>query len=74
MLTDKQKYFHLLAEVCEKMPVDAVDTAIRRDHPTPAHSLGNVRIGRKVDLPALVQLIELSMPDYDIPAELRPAA
>ena len=28
-MTDKQKYYHLLGEVCEAMPSSAVDSAVR---------------------------------------------
>lgn len=74
MITEKQKYFYLLAEVCEKLTSDAVERAIRGGHTSSIGTLNNARIGRNVNLPVLVDLVTLGLPDYEIPAHLRPAA
>lgn len=71
-MTEKQKYFHLVGEVCEMLNPSVVDQAVRNGHPMPIISLNNVRLGRKVDLAALTQLVRLGLPEFDIPAHLRP--
>lgn len=76
-MTDKQKYYHLLGEVCEAMPSSAVDSAVRagygQEHKSASTRLHHVRQGKVASLPDLVALIRHSMPDYQIPAELLPA-
>ncbi|MCA8830566.1 hypothetical protein [Hymenobacter pini] len=74
MYTERQKYYLLLGEVCEKLTTDAVEKAIRAGIEAPLGTLNNARIGRNVNLPLLVNMVELSMPDYQIPTHLRPAA
>lgn len=81
--TDRQRYFALLALVCESMPHYAVDNAIRAGY-APSHSgrgasgsdstrLNHVKQGKVVSLPDLVALVRHSMPDFDVPAFLLPA-
>ncbi|MVN77820.1 hypothetical protein GO988_15925 [Hymenobacter sp. HMF4947] len=75
-MTDKQKYYHLLGEVCEAMPASAVDSAIRagygQEHKSASTRLHHVKQGKVASLPDLVALIRASMPGYDIPAHLLP--
>lgn len=76
-MTDKQKYYHLLGEVCEDMPSSAVDSAIRagygQEHKSASTRLHHVKQGKVASLPDLVALIRYSMLDYRIPAHLLPA-
>ncbi|MGI4862967.1 MAG: hypothetical protein ACRYFZ_03535 [Janthinobacterium lividum] len=75
-MTDKQKYYHLLGEVCEAMPSSAVDSAIRagygQEHKSASTRLHHVKQGKVASLPDLVALIRYSMPGYEIPAHLLP--
>jgi len=75
-MTDKQKYYHLLGEVCEAMPSSAVDSAVRagygQEHKSASTRLHHVKQGKVASLPDLVALIRYSMPGYDIPAQLLP--
>lgn len=75
-MTDKQKYYHLLGEVCEAMPSSAVDSAIRagygQEHKSASTRLHHVKQGKVASLPDLVALIHASMPSYEIPTHLRP--
>lgn len=76
-MTDKQRYYHLLGEVCEDMPSSAVDSAIRagygQEHKSASTRLHHVKQGKVVSLPDLMALIRHSMPDYQVPAHLLPA-
>lgn len=76
-MTDKQKYYHLLGEVCEAMPASAVDSTIRAGHGQEYKSastrLHHVRQGKVASLPDLVALVRASMPGYEIPTHLLPA-
>ncbi|GAA3953749.1 hypothetical protein [Hymenobacter algoricola] len=74
MLTDKQKYFHLMGEVCEQLAPDAVDATVRAGYKTPSNLLAMVRLGRRANLPDLVAMVEVSLPAFEIPTHLRPAA
>jgi hypothetical protein len=75
-MTDKQKYYHLLGEVCEAMPSSAVDSAIRagygQAYKSASTRLHHVKQGKVASLPDLVALIRISMPSYAIPAHLLP--
>ena len=73
-MTERQKFLHLLALVIEDLPTSAIDAAIRTGYQASATLLGNVRIGRAMNLPHLLKLIEVGMPDFRIPEELLPAA
>ena len=77
-MTDKQKFYHLLAEVIEDMPHHAPTAAIRagygEQYPSAATRFQHVKQGKVADLNDLIALIQCSMPDYQIPAHLRPAA
>jgi hypothetical protein len=76
-MTDKQKYYHLLGEVCEAMPSSAVDSTIRsgygREYASASTRLHHVRQGKVASLPDLVAMVRASMPQYGIPAHLLPA-
>lgn len=76
-MTDKQKYYHLLGEVCEAMPSSAVDSTIRsgygREYASASTRLHHVRQGKVASLPDLVAMVRASMPSYQIPAHLLPA-
>ena len=75
-MTDRQKYYHLLGEVCEAMPSSAVDSAIRagygRELKSASTRLHHVKQGKVASLPDLLALIEHSMPSYEVPMHLRP--
>jgi hypothetical protein len=76
-MTDKQKYYHLLGEVCEAMPSSAVDSTIRsgygREYASASTRLHHVRQGKVASLPDLVAMVRASMPTYEIPTHLLPA-
>ncbi|SHL86944.1 hypothetical protein [Hymenobacter psychrotolerans] len=75
-MTEKQKYYALLSLVCETLPHYAVDRAIRagygQQYASAATRLGHVKQGKVAHLPDLVALVESSMPEFPIPAHLRP--
>ncbi|HEX8659202.1 MAG TPA: hypothetical protein VF690_16805 [Hymenobacter sp.] len=72
-MTDKQKYYHLLALVCEQLPTTAVDEVVRSGHEAGATKLMSVRHGRIINLPWLVDLVRVGMPTFSIPQDLFPA-
>ena len=75
-MTEKQKYYHLLGEVCEAMPSSAVDSAIRagygQEHKSASTRLHHVKQGKVASLHDLIALIKYSMPEYEVPSHLRP--
>lgn len=75
-MTDKQKYYHLLGEVCEAMPSSAVDSAIRagygQEHKSASTRLHHVKQGKVASLTDLLALVRFSMPNYEVPASLLP--
>lgn len=74
-MTEKQKFHHLYAEVCEMLPTSAIDALIRSGFPEASSvQLVQVRQGRQLNLPWLVALIRVGLPHYEIPAEWLPAA
>jgi hypothetical protein len=77
-MTDKQKYYHLLAEVIEDLPFYAPTQAIRAgygdQYPSAATRLAHVKQGKVACLPDLIAMVEITMPDFEIPPHLRPAA
>jgi hypothetical protein len=73
-MSEKSKYFQLLSMVCDKLPTSAVDALVKKEYPLGATSLSQVRIGRTINLPALIELIKVGLPDFAIPAELLPEA
>lgn len=76
-LEEKQKYYLLLALVCNKLPHYAVDRTIQAgygsQYKSAAVRLGNVKLGKVPDLNDLCALIKHSMLEFDIPARLLPA-
>ncbi len=74
-MTDKQKFYHLYAEVCETLPTSAIDTLIRSDFKEASSvQLVQVRQGRQINLPWLVALVKVGLPDFKIPEQWLPAA
>jgi hypothetical protein len=71
-MTEKQKFYRLLSLVCEDLPTSAVSDAIAGGYVANAVQLIHVRQGRTINLPHLVKLIEVGLPHFPIPAELRP--
>jgi hypothetical protein len=75
-MTNKQRFYYLLAEVCEKMPHYAADMAIRAgylEYTKETHRrLSHVKQGKIASLPDLIALVQHSMPNYAIPARLLP--
>jgi len=72
-MTEKQKYFRLLSHVCESLPTSAIDKLIATGYALGSTALMQVRIGRTINLAALVALVRVALPDFEIPAELLPA-
>ena len=72
-MTEKQKYFGLLSLVCEKLPTSAIDALTKKDYPLGSTALAQVRVGRTINLPALVALVGVGLPDFSIPEQLLPA-
>jgi hypothetical protein len=71
-MTERQKYLRLLAEVIEDLPTSAIDKAVRAGYAASSMLLSNVRMGRAMNLPHLVALIEYGLPSYKIPVHLLP--
>jgi hypothetical protein len=72
-LSEKAKYFHLLAEVCERLTPTHVDALVREGYST-TMALNNARTGKKQSIEDLIKLIEhAAIPGYVVPKELRPA-
>lgn len=72
--TDRMKYYHLLALVCEDLATATIDALVRGGHHATTAQLTAVRQGRRIDLPLLVDLVQAGLPQFAIPAELLPAA
>jgi hypothetical protein len=72
-MTERQKYLRLLSIVIEDLPSAAVDTAVRAGYAASVTMLGNVRIGRVMNLTHLVALVGYGLPSFQIPDELLPA-
>jgi hypothetical protein len=72
-MTEKQKYYALQSLVCETLPTSAIDALSKKDYPMPSTALIQVRIGRTINLPALVALVRAGLPQFEIPEHLLPA-
>jgi hypothetical protein len=72
-MTEKQKFYRLLSLVCEDLPTSAISDAIASGYEANAVQLIHVRQGRTINLPHLVKLIEVGLPHFSIPDDLRPA-
>lgn len=68
--TEKQKFYHLYAEVCEDLPGDFVNPMWEAGCRVSPGRLQHIRYGRTVDLNTLVAMIKVCLPNYTIPAEL----
>lgn len=73
-MTERQKFLHLLALVIEDLPTSAIDDAVRDGYEATGSMLGNVRIGRVMNLKHLMALIGYGLPGFQIPAQLLPAS
>jgi hypothetical protein len=75
-MMDKQKYYHLLGEVCEAMPSSAVDSAIRasygQEHKSASTCLHHVKQSKVASLTDLLALVRYSMPGYQVLQHLLP--
>ena len=76
--TDKQKYFLLMALVCDKLPANTVDLAVRaglgRDFKSASVGLQNVKLGKVSSaLGDLAEMVRLALPEFEIPYFLLPS-
>lgn len=72
-MSEKAKYYHLLAEVCEWIKPHHVDSLVRKGYST-TMALNNVRTAKKHSIEDLILLIqEAAIPGYEVPKELRPS-
>ena len=71
--TDRQKYYQLMALVCEDLPTTAIDALVRSGHEASSAQLTAVRQCRKVHLPWLIDLVRAGLPAFVIPLDLLPA-
>ena len=71
-MTEKQRYFRLLSLVCETLPTSAIDGLVQRGYPLGSTALAQVRVGRTINLRALVALVQVGLPGFEIPAEVLP--
>lgn len=70
-MTKREKYFSLQALICEKLPYYAAQlTATTKGGPLARWQ--NVKAGKAISLPDLVTLIQVALPDFEIPAHLLP--
>lgn len=63
--TEKQKFFHLLAEVVEDLPSDVSLQMWNAGHQIRPLRLNNIRYGRTIDLEALVLIIKTCLPAFN---------
>lgn len=74
---DRQKYFALMALVCEDLSpsaTKAIDRMVKNNHEASSAQLTAVRNGRSPNLGWLIDLVHESLPDFSIPEELLPTA
>lgn len=71
-MTDKQKFYRLLSDVCEVLPTSAINAAISGGYDANAVQLLHVRQGRIINLHHLVALIQFGLPEFNIPTGLLP--
>ncbi|MGI4760556.1 MAG: hypothetical protein ACRYF0_07620 [Janthinobacterium lividum] len=72
--TERQKYYQLMALVCEDLTMAAIDTLVRGGHPATTTQLTSIRSGRRIDLAGLVDIVRVALPAFQVPAELQPVA
>lgn len=71
--TDRQKYFQLMALVCEDLPTTAIDTLACSGYEATSAQLTAIRQYRKIHLPWLIDLVRAGLPGYVIPLDVLPA-
>ena len=71
-LSENQKFYQLQALVCDKLPFYAASLTVNAGYPAPLSRLQAVKAGKTKSLPDLVALVKHSLPDFEIPAHLRP--
>jgi hypothetical protein len=72
--TDPQRYYVLMALTCGRLAPAVVDKVVLQGHTATFAQLNAVRLGRSSNnLPWLIDLIKVGLPDFVIPAELLPA-
>jgi hypothetical protein len=76
-MSEKRKFFSLLALVCDTLPRYAVEIAIKDGYgaeygESASRRLYNVKQGKVICLPDLVALIRYGLPAFVIPADLLP--
>ncbi len=72
---ERQRYFALLALVCEDLSpsaTKAIDRMVRAGHAATSAQLTAVRNGRSPNLAWLIDLVRESLPHFAIPDELQP--
>lgn len=72
LTTDRQKYYQLMALVCEDLATTAIDALVRQGHPATAAQLTAVRHARKAHLQWLVDLVHAGLPGFAVPLDLLP--
>ena len=72
LTTERQKYYQLMALVCEDLTVASIDTLVRSGHRASSAQLTAIRAGRRIDLAWLLDLVQAGLPEFEIPAQLRP--
>lgn len=71
-MTPTQKYYTLLGLVCEDFPHYAVEMAVAAGCPGERQRLHDVKRGRTVSLPDLLELVRYSLPRFEVPTHLLP--
>ncbi|MGI4866133.1 MAG: hypothetical protein ACRYFZ_19570 [Janthinobacterium lividum] len=74
LTTERQKYYQLMALVCEDLATTAIDALVRQGHPATAAQLIAVRHARKAHLQWLIDLVRAGLPSFVIPLDLLPTA
>jgi len=70
-MTEREKYFSLLALICEKLPYYAAQMLAKKEGGTLSR-WQNVKAGKTISLADLVAMVRLTLPDFEIPAHLLP--
>jgi len=71
--TNEQRYYVLMALTYGRIPPAVVDKLVLKGHPANSTQLNAVRLGRSANnLPWLIDLTRVGLPDLEIPAELMP--
>jgi hypothetical protein len=71
-MTNKQKYYRLMSLVCETLPPRSIDLLSQTGYELPPTVLYQVRNGRAINIAALVALVQIGLPEFQIPEELLP--